>query len=130
MNNIPFYIDGVHGGFMRVEGIMRLEKDGLYLEFQVKDALVEAYKSSVKTHLLALKAIDALDTTVGWFRTRLWIYARSGNILAAIPGNDLTHRVFSFKRAYRSALANLVSQLNLELSEQKLKELNERYRLS
>ena len=115
---------------MRVEGIMRLEKDGLYLEFQVKDALVEAYKSSVKTHMLDLKDIDALDTKVGWFRTRLWIYAQSGKILEAIPGNDLTHRVFSFKRAYRPALSDMVSQLNLELSEQKLKELDERYRLS
>jgi hypothetical protein len=130
MKNIPFYIDGVHGGFMRVEGIMRLEKDGLYIEFHVKDALVEAYKSSVKTHMLALKDIDAVDTKVGWFRTRLWIYAQSGKILEAIPGNDLTHRIFSFKRAHRPALANMVSQLNLELSEQKLKELDDRYRLS
>jgi len=48
----------------------------------------------------------------------------------AIPGNDLTQRVFSFKRVHRPALANMVSQLNLELSEQKLKELDERYRLS
>ena len=109
---------------------MRLEKDGLYIEFQVKDALVEAYKSSVKTQMLALKDIDAVDTKVGWFRTRLWIYAQSGKILEAIPGNDLTHRIFSFKRAHRPALANMVSQLNLELSEQKLKELDERYRLS
>ena len=80
--------------------------------------------------MLALKDIDAVDTKVGWFRTRLWIYAQSGKILEAIPGNDLTHRIFSFKRAHRPALANMVSQLNLELSEQKLKELDERYRLS
>ena len=130
MKNIPFYIDGVHGGFMRVEGIMRLEKDGLYFEFQVKDALVEAYKSSVKTHYLALKDIDALETKMGWFRTRLWIHAQSGKILEAIPGNDLTKRIFSFKRAHRPALANMVSQLNLELSELKLKELDEKFRTS
>jgi len=130
MKNIPFYIDGVHGGFMKVEGIMRLEQDGIYLEFQVKDSLMEAYKSSVKTHFLVLKDIDTVELRIGWFRTRLWIYAQSGKILEAIPGNDLTQRVFSFKRVYRPALANMVSQLNLELSEQKLKELDERYRLS
>ena len=65
--NVPFYIDGVHGGFMRVGRIMRLEKDGLYFEFQVKDALVEAYKSSVKTHYLALKDIDAVETKMDVF---------------------------------------------------------------
>jgi len=109
---------------------MRLEQDGIYLEFQVKDSLMEAYKSSVKTHFLVLKDIDTVELRIGWFRTRLWIYAQSGKILEAIPGNDLTQRVFSFKRVHRPALANMVSQLNLELSEQKLKELDERYRLS
>ena len=130
MKNIPFYIDGVHGGFMKVEGIMRLEQDGIYLEFQVKDSLMEAYKSSVKTHFLVLKDIDTVELRIGWFRTRLFIFAQSGKILEAIPGNDLTQRVFSFKRGNRPALASMVSQLNLELSELKLKELDERYRLS
>jgi len=130
MKNIPFYIDGVHGGFMRVEGIMRLEKNRLYLEFQIKDAVIKAYKSPIKTHHLALEDIDAIETKLGWFRTRLWIHVQSGKILEAIPGNELTQRVFSFKRAHRLALANMVSQLNLALSELKLKELDQKYRTS
>ena len=130
MKNIPFYIDGVNGGFMRVEGIIRLEKNGLYLEFQIKDAVIKAYKSPIKTHFLALEDIDAIETKVGWFRTRLWIHVQSGKILEAIPGSDLTQRVFSFKRAHRLALANMVSQLNLALSELKLKELDQKYRTS
>ena len=130
MKNIPFYIDGVNGGFMRVEGIMRLEKNGLYLEFQIKDAVIKAYKSPIKTHFFSLEDIDAIETKVGWFRTRLWIHVQSGKILEAIPGNDLTQRVFSFKRAHRLALTNMVSQLNLALSELKLKELDQKYRTS
>ena len=130
MKNIPFYIDGVNGGFMRVEGIIRLEKNGLYLEFQIKDAVIKAYKSPIKTHFLTLEDIDAIETKVGWFRTRLWIHVQSGKILEAIPGSDLTQRVFSFKRAHRLALANMVSQLNLALSELKLKELDQKYRTS
>ena len=130
MKNIPFYIDGVNGGFMRVEGIIRLEKNRLYLEFQIKDAVIKAYKSQIKTHFFALEDIDAIETKIGWFRTRLWIHVQSGKILGAIPGNDLTHRVFSFKRAHRLALANMVSQLNLALSELKLKELDQKYRTS
>ena len=130
MKNIPFYIDGVNGGFMRVEGIIRLEKNGLYLEFQIKDAVIKAYKSPIKTLFLALEDIDTIETKVGWFRTRLWIHVQSGKILEAIPGNDLTQRVFSFKRAYRLALANMISQLNLALSELKLKELDQKYRTS
>ncbi len=115
---------------MRVDGIIRLDKNRLYLEFQIKDAVIKAYKSPIKTHLLALEDIDAIETKVGWFRTRLWIHVQSGKILEAIPGNDLTQRVFSFKRAYRLALANMVSQLNLALSELKLKELDQKFRTS
>tara|TARA_B100000575_G_C23141150_1_gene664111 strand:- start:3739 stop:4131 length:393 start_codon:yes stop_codon:yes gene_type:complete len=130
MKNIPFYIDGVRGGFMRVEGIIRLEKKGLYLEFQIKDAVVKAYKSSIKTLFLALEDIDTIKIKVGWFRTRLWIHVQSGIMLEAIPGNDLTQRVFSFKRMHRLALANMVSQFNLAISEIKLKELDQKYRTS
>jgi len=125
MKSIPFFIDGVHGGFMKVEGIIRYENDGLYLEYQTKDALVEAYQSSIKTVHLPLEAISYAEFKMGWFRTRLFIYADSGKTLEAIPGKELTMRMFSFKKKHRLHAANLVSKLNLELSEFKLKKLDE-----
>ena len=49
MRSLPFYMDDLNGGFMKIEGILRVEKEKLHFEYQKKDDILEVYKSDLRT---------------------------------------------------------------------------------
>jgi hypothetical protein len=124
MRALPFYDDEQNGGFMMLEGILRVEKGKLHFEFHKKDALIEVVKSGVKTAEIDLKDIDLIEYKKKLFGARLIIYAKRATVFEEFPGNDLTSRTLKVKRKHRDIAANIASNVNLYLSEQKLKELD------
>ncbi|MEQ9266522.1 MAG: hypothetical protein RLN81_14935 [Balneolaceae bacterium] len=124
MRNLPFYIDDLNGGFMKLEGILRVEGGKLLFEFQKKDAVFEAYKSDIMTTEISLSDIDMMEFKKGVFTNKLTIYASRPSVFQDLPGNELTERVLKVKKKHREIAANISSNINIELSERKLKELD------
>ena len=123
MRSLPFYMDDLNGGFMKLEGILRVESGKLLFEFQKKDAIIEAYKSDLMTAEIDLKDIDMLEFKKGLFTGKLIIHASRPAAFKDLPGNDLTLRKLKIKREHRNTAANISSNVNVFLSEQKLKQL-------
>lgn len=124
MRSLPFYIDDLNGGFMKLEGILRVEKGKLIFEYQKKDAILEAYKSDLMSTEIDLLGIDLVEFKKGLFSSKLILHGKRPAVFADLPGDALTERVLKVKRKHRDIAANISSNLNLALSEEKLKELN------
>ena len=125
MRSLPFFTDDLNGGFMKLEGILRIEGDELTFEFQKMDAVFEAYKSDLKEIRIPLRDIDMAEFKKGLFGTKLILHAKRAAVFKDLPGNDLTTRLLKVKRKYRDVAASVSSKINLRVSEIKLKELGE-----
>lgn len=110
---------------MKIEGILRVDGEHLVIEFQKKDAVIEAYQSEVKKERIPISQLDMLEFKKGWFSDKLILYGRSASTFNDLPGKDLTERVLKLKRKHRNLAANISSNLNLKLSEQKLSEMDD-----
>ncbi|MDR9417006.1 MAG: hypothetical protein RI564_12045 [Gracilimonas sp.] len=110
---------------MKIEGILRVEENLLVFEYQKKDAVFEAYQSDLQTIKISLSEIDMLELKKGWFSTKLILHGKRAKSLEDLPGNELTVRVLKVKRKNRDIAASIASNLNLRLSEEKLKELDD-----
>ena len=124
MRALPFTIEDLNGGFMKLEGILRVNKDRLMFEFQKKDAVLEAYQSELKTVEIPLSELEMLEFKKGWFSAKLILHGKSASSFKDLPGKDLIERVLKIKRKHRNVAANISSNLNLALSEKKLQELD------
>lgn len=124
MRSLPFTIENLNGGFMKVEGILRVEGEYLVFEFQKKDAVVEAYQSELKTAKVPLSELDMLEFKKGWFSGKLILHGKTAKSFGDLPGKDLNERVLKVKRKNREPAASISSNLNLRISEQKLNELD------
>lgn len=125
MRSLPFSIENLNGGFMKVEGILRVEGENLVFEFQKKDAVVEAYQSELRTVRIPLSELDMFEFKKGWFSGKLILHGKRATSFGDLPGKDLTERVLKVKRKHRDVAANISSNMNLKLSEQKLNELED-----
>tara|TARA_Y100001935_G_scaffold255673_1_gene271532 strand:+ start:111812 stop:112177 length:366 start_codon:yes stop_codon:yes gene_type:complete len=115
-------MDDLNGGFMKIEGILRVEKEKLHFEYQKKDDILEVYKSDLRTTEINIADIEMMEYKKGIFGAKLLIHASSGKVFNDLPGNDLTERKLKVKRKHREIAANISSTINLMLSEQRLKE--------
>ncbi|GAB5409792.1 MAG: hypothetical protein BalsKO_21570 [Balneolaceae bacterium] len=124
MRSLPFYMDDLNGGLMMLEGILRVEKGKLYFEFQKKDVFFEAYKSDLKEIEIDLSEISMMEYKKGFFTSKLIIYSKRASAFQDFPGSKLTERILKVKKKNREVAASISSNVNLELSERKLKELD------
>lgn len=125
MRNLPFVIDELNGGFMLLEGILSVKGAKLFIEFQKKDALMGAYKSDLQTIEIPFSEIDMMEFKKGFFSSRLIIYGKNARALSELPGDDLTTRKLKIKKKNRDIAASISSKVNLELSEMKLREMDD-----
>lgn len=125
MRSLPFVIDQLNGGFMKAEGILSVEKGKLTFEFQKKDAVLEAYKSDIMTDEIAFSELDMMEYKKGFFSSKLILHGKKAATFKNLPGNELTIRTLKVKKKDREVAANISSRVNLELSEMKLRELDE-----
>jgi len=125
MKSLPFYIDNMNGGFMKADGVLRVEGQTLVFEFHVKDAILEAYKSDLKEIRIDLQELDLIEFKKGIFIPKLILHGKTAKSLADLPGDELTERTLKIKRKHRNIAASIASNLNLRLSEEKLRQLED-----
>lgn len=126
MRSLPFYTDDLNAGFMKLEGILRLEEGKLIFEFQKKDAVFEAYKSALKTVEIPITDLAMSEFKKGWFRSKLTLHAERPSVFSDLPGNELTTRVLKLKKKHAEIAAKISSAVNLRLSQHRLNQLEGR----
>lgn len=123
MRSLPFYMDDLNGGFMKLEGILSVEKGKIYLEFQKSDAILETYKSDVQQLEIDISEISMMEYKKGLFSSKLIVHAKRAITFQDFPGNGLTERTLKVKKKHREIAASISSNINLLLSEKRLNEL-------
>jgi hypothetical protein len=118
--SLPFTIPGVYEGLASAHGVAHPTREGLTLEFQVKDGFVGMVKSRIKEVAIPLQEIVSIELKDGWFRKRLFIRARSLATLTRIPGHESGQIVLKIARKDLPMARELVSVLRLSLSEKEL----------
>lgn len=120
---IPFEIPEVNHGFQKAEGLMKLAKDGIELEFEVKDAILGVLKSGIKHITIPYSGLESIEYKKGWFSSKIVLNGTSMSVFEEVPGSDVATCVLKVKRKHRHEAQSLISQARLQLSEYKLDQL-------
>ena len=126
--SVPFTIE-VYEGLAQAEGILHLEGGYLVLEWQVKDGIFGVLKGKIKRMALSLEQVREVE-----LRKRMWPFRSSLRIcvtdlraLEATPGTGSELRLLVARRN-RKALLQLAGEVRLQLSEVRLRQLDQEIR--
>ena len=83
---IPFKIEGAHGGFSVVNGMAKISRAGVVLEFEAK--VFGLMKTGIKEVRVALKEIEDVKNKRRFFKYTLEIWLNNFRTLSEIPNKD------------------------------------------
>ncbi|MGM0589865.1 MAG: hypothetical protein ACQETE_15685 [Bacteroidota bacterium] len=122
---VPVSLDNLAMGLKKAEGLLFVEENQLVLELQQVDAILEIFKDEVKTYRIGLEEIDSVSLTKKWFRHFLMINGKRMKAMQDIPGSAHAQLKLHVKRSDVDNARRLVSAVQLTISEQKLRELDQ-----
>jgi hypothetical protein len=120
MSSVPFEIPEINHGLKKGEGLLKLYKSGLELEFEVEDAFVGMVKSGVKTVQISYKDLEAIQFKKGWFGAKIILKANSMKVFDEIPGTEAGTCTLKIERKNREKANDLISKARMRHSEVKL----------
>lgn len=120
--SVPFHFE-VYEGFGHVAGILSTAKTGLSLQYEIRDALIGAIKTDLRKVFCSFADIAEVSVKAGWFRTRIFIRLNSIEAVKDLPFTNAGELVLGVKRKHRDAAVELVSRMQLALSEYHLEML-------
>ncbi len=121
--SIPFTLPEVYHGLAEGHGRLHVGEEGLRLEYRVKDAVFGVLKSAVREVFLPYDDIEDFEYREGWYRRRFFIHISSMQMAADFPGADEGHIVLRFRKVARERLRSVASQITLQLSEHRLRQI-------
>jgi hypothetical protein len=122
-HRLAFNIDDIYSGLARVNGLMSLTRDELVLEFQTQDNLVGIFKGRSGTIRIPIRDLYQAEVKSSWFSRFLIIRPKTLSAIANIPGADDSELKVKFKKRDLSSAKEIVSFLNLRISEIRLEEM-------
>ena len=125
MHVVPFSIPNSTHGLSETTGIARLEKNELVLEYQVKDSVLGVIKSDVKERRVPISELVDVKYRKGFLWPSMKFYARSMSVFEDIPGHEQGELQIHFERKHRTAARRLHSSIEIQLSNQMLKEMTD-----
>lgn len=123
--SVPFEIPNINHGLQRANGLLKLEEDGIELEFEVQDAFLGIISSGLSSVFLSYEELQSIRFNKGWFSGKIILEAISMQAFEEIPGTEHAECTLKVKRKHREQAQNIISKARLKLSEQKLSELQE-----
>lgn len=118
---LPFTIENVYGGFVKVNGILRVEQDILILEFQMKDNLLGGVlKGKPKVVTIPLTNVESVEFKKNWFFANMYINVYRLEDISELPNNDNGAVKLKIRRKARERAKQIESRLGLRISELKL----------
>ncbi|MEO6587912.1 MAG: hypothetical protein ABIP06_01175 [Pyrinomonadaceae bacterium] len=83
---IPFKIEGAHGGFSVVNGMAKISRAGIILEFEAK--IFGMMKTGVKEVRVPINEIEELQIKKRFFKFTLEIWLNDFKTISEIPNKD------------------------------------------
>lgn len=83
---IPFKIEGAHGGFSIVNGMAKISRAGVVLEFEAK--IFGMMKTGIKEVRVALEEIEEARLKKRFFKLTLEIWLNNFKTLSEIPSKE------------------------------------------
>ena len=115
-------VSDVVGGVLRAAGLVRYAEGRLVLELRTTDHRMQA--SAVRTHAVDLADLRAVEYRRGMLAGRIVLRAGRLGALDGIPGVEGDVLPLTVPRSERDAAATLVSRVQLDLSERRLRALD------
>ncbi len=124
-HSIPISIDvtasDVAQGTIIIEGLLSYEDGQLFLETQSTSNRLE--KSDVRVNVLPLYMLQEIRLKKRLTGSRIVLRTKSIDALAGIPGTSGNGLMLKVKREQRENAADLVTLVQIELSERMLEEM-------
>lgn len=123
--SVPFKIDEVASGFQEANGLLKVTRKGLDLEFEVSDAFFGVFKSGVKNVFLDFNDLRSVSYKKGWFSSKIILEGTSMKVFDELPGTDVATVTLKIKRKHREDARSLISHARMLLSEHRLQQLED-----
>ncbi len=123
--SVPFESVDYNHGLKVAKGFLKLDKNGIELEYREQDSFVGLVKSDVKTLHVPYESLEAIEFKRGWFSAKIILKTSSMQLLQKLPGNEQGECTLKVKRKHRDEAQNTVSKARIGLSEYKLDQLND-----
>ena len=125
--SVPFWSYDADDEDFTIHGLLRFEENVLHVEYQIKDSEDRLLKD-IHTLTIRLTDLDAVRFSRNIFWATLTLRVRSLSLLKEVPGTRRGELKLRFSRKYRSEAHALATQLQLRMSERKLKRIDEEMR--
>jgi hypothetical protein len=122
---VPFHFDA-YGGFGTVQGLARLDEQGLELQFSTSDALFGVLKSGTRSLRIPLDALLSVRYTAGWFwlMPAIELRVRDVTALKGLPESDQGRVSLSLKFRDRHDGRAFAADLDLMRSRRRILQLD------
>jgi hypothetical protein len=120
---IPFRIKNLNYGLAEARGLLHIGYDKLILEFESQDTVIGMIKSSLKELTISFDDIDEINYKPGWFGSKIELVGKSMKVMDDIPGAEHGTTYLHVRKRDKKIAERVLSKARLELSEFKLKEL-------
>lgn len=89
MDSVPFQFD-TFGGFGEVQGLARLDEQGLELQFSTRDAMFGLLKTGLRSLRIPLDDLLSVRYTAGWFwlMPAIELRVRDLKVLEGLPESE------------------------------------------
>ena len=121
---VPFVIPDINNGFQQAEGLFKLGKNHIELEFEVRDSILGIIKSGVKDLSISFSDLKSITFKKGWFSAKIILEGTSMKVFNDLPGTELATCILKIKRKYREDAEDVISQARMQFSEYKLDRLD------
>ncbi len=125
MSKVPFISETVYWGLAKTSGFIGAGEDGLEIEYQMSDTLVQFFKTEVKDIEIPYESIQSIHFKKGWwfFSGKLIIELNSLKNLGRIPFLEENEIVFKIRSKNRELARVFSVNSQLELSTSQLNKI-------
>lgn len=124
-SSLPIKQDDLYMGLAEINGLLLHDKNALEIEYQVKDAVLGLMDSKVKRCRIPLAIVESIRVEKKWFSGRFKIYLNRLPDLDSAFTIEENYISFTIKKKDLEKAHRLRSNVMLELSEQRLRDLDE-----
>lgn len=86
--SVPFYINDAYTGFAQASGIIRCTPQGLVIQFEIQDTVLQVVKSGTKTVEIDYDKLVDLQLQRRWYGTYLRIQCDDLTTVSAVPRSE------------------------------------------
>ena len=108
-------------GTWEIEGLVSYAEGIVRLELQKNISI--GIRTDAAKHEIPLEALQVVELKRGPFKWKILIETNSLTVVSAIPGSEGNRLVLFVAKRYREIASDLVTHIQIELTERRLSEL-------